>query len=134
MSRAVLVVDDILDWRDQVAGLIEDIYPKFKIATASSVAEAKNQLAQYEFDLAIIDIRLDESDENNTDGLTLMKFIRSHYARTQVIIITSYANLETVRRAMRPDQSGARPAVDYLEKSKFLTELLPRISAIMGEP
>jgi CheY-like chemotaxis protein len=134
MSKAVLVVDDVSDWRIMVAGLIEDIYPDCTVVTAASQAEAKKQLVQYSFDLAIIDIRLNESDKQNTEGLDLMEFIRSRYDQTQVLIITSYPNLETVKKALRPNQSGLRPAVDYLEKDKFHEELLPRISAILGEP
>jgi CheY-like chemotaxis protein len=63
-----------------------------------------------------------------------MEFIRSRYDQTQVLIITSYPNLETVKKALRPTQSGLSPAVDYLQKDKFTEELLPRISAILGEP
>jgi CheY-like chemotaxis protein len=91
-------------------------------------------LVQYRFDLAIIDIRLNESDKHNTEGLDLMEFIRSRYDQTQILIITSYPNLETVKKAMRPTHSGLAPAVDYLQKEKFNEELLPRISAILGEP
>ncbi len=133
MSHTILVVDDVSDWRDMLAGLIEDVYPKFKVVTASSIDEAKNQLTQHNFDLAILDVRLDESDESNTEGLVLMEFIRGHYTQLPVLIITGYPNLDTVRQAMRPGESGIRPAVDYLEKAKLNIELLPRISEILGE-
>lgn len=131
MSHTILIVDDASDWRGTLAGLIQDVYPKFKVVTAASMEEARAQLAAYDFDLAIVDIRLDDSDEGNTDGLLLAEFIRAHYPQTQAMIITGYANLDTVRRAMHPDQAGLRLAVDYVEKDKIQIELLPRLAALL---
>ena len=66
--------------------------------------------------------------------LILAKFIHSNYPQTQVLIITGYANLETVKRAMQPDQSGIRLVADYIQKENLHNDLLPRISAALGEP
>ncbi len=132
MLRKILIVDDALDWRDILAGLIGDFYPDYTVVTAGSIEEAKNKLAQATFDLAILDIRLDDSDEGNTEGLSLMEYIRQHHAHTPVFIITGYGNLETVERAMRPNEAGVRLAVDYIEKDKVHTDLLPRVSALLG--
>jgi DNA-binding NtrC family response regulator len=133
MSHTILVVDDAPDWRTILAGLIHDVHPEIQVITAASLDEAKALLAQHTFDLAIIDIRLDESDEENAEGLDLMEFICAHYPRTPSLVVTGYANLDTVRRAMHPDRSGARLAVDYIEKDKIHSELLPRLSAIVGK-
>ncbi len=132
MSHTILIVDDAPDWRAMLAGLVQDVFPAVQVVTAASMDEAKTQLTQDEFKLAIIDIRLDESDEGNIDGLTLAEFIRIHYPQTQALIITGYANLETVKQAMQPDQTGFRLVVDYVEKDKLNAELLPRISTILG--
>ena len=131
MPQTILIVDDALDWRDILAGLIGDVFPEIGVVTAASLAEAKTLLPKYDFALAIIDIRLDESDENNIDGLTLAEFIRDHSPQTKPLIITGYANLETVKRAMQPDENGVRLVVDYVEKEKLNEELLPQITAIL---
>jgi len=131
MSDTILIVDDAPDWRATLAGLIQDVHPELRVITASSMDEAKEQLGQQDFALAIIDVRLDESDEKNTDGLDLMEFISAHHAGTPCLVVTGYANLETVRRAMHPSASGTRPAVDYIEKDKIHNELLPRIASIL---
>ena len=133
MDHHILVVDDAPDWREMLAGLIADVYPMFTVITVASLEEAKRQLARYKFELAIIDIRLDESDEDNTDGLDLTEYIKVNYNEIRVLIITSYANLDTVKRALQPTPSGLRLAADYVEKDKLTYELLPRISAILGE-
>lgn len=132
MLRKILIVDDALDWRDIVAGLIRDFYPDYTIVTAGSIEDAKNRLAHHTFDLAILDIRLDDSDESNTEGLSLMEFIRQNHSHIPVFIITGYGNLETVERAMRPNEAGVRLAVDYIEKDKIHTDLLPHISVLLG--
>lgn len=133
MSHTILLVDDVQDWREMLSGLIRDVYTDIQVLTAASIDEAKTQLAQHNFDLAIVDIRLDESDENNTEGLELTTFIHKHHPHTQTLIITSYANLNTVRQAMQPNKAGIRLAKDYIEKDKLHTDLLPRIAAMLEE-
>ncbi|MEW5958144.1 MAG: response regulator [Chloroflexota bacterium] len=133
MSPIILIVDDAPDWRAMLAGLIGDVLPQIQVLTAASMEEARRQLTQHPIRLAIIDIRLDESDEDNIDGLTLAEFIRAHYPQTQALIITGYANLETVKRAMQPDETGARLVADYIQKENLHNELLPRLSAVLGE-
>ena len=133
MPRTILIVDDAPDWRDMLAGLIQEVFPEIEVVTASSLDEAKTALTRNDFQLAIIDIRLDDSDEANIDGLVLADFMRKQYPQTQALIITGYADLETVKRAMQPDVNGLRLAADYVEKNKLSAELLPRISAILGK-
>ena len=133
MSHTVLIVDDAPDWRDQLAGLIGDVFPDIQVVLASSIEEAKTCVSKNSFELAIIDIRLDDSDEDNIDGLVLADFIRKHYAQTQTLIITGYANLETVKQAMQPDETGFRLVSDYVQKDSIAAELLPRLSAILGK-
>jgi two-component system response regulator HydG len=132
MPRTILIVDDAPDWRDMLAGLIQEVFPEIEVITASSLDEAKTELTRNDFQLAIIDIRLDDSDEANIDGLVLADFMRKQYPQTQALIITGYADLETVKRAMQPDMNGLRMAADYVEKDKLSSELLPRISAVLG--
>jgi DNA-binding NtrC family response regulator len=131
MSHTILVVDDAADWRATLAGLIQDVYPDLAVMTAASSREALAHLAEGRFDLAIIDIRLDESDEQNIEGLELMEHILRYHPGTPALVITGYANLDTVRRAMHPDEMGVRAAVDYIEKDRIHFELLPRVSGIL---
>ena len=46
------------------------------------------------FHVAVLDVRLDESDEDNIDGLLLMEDIRRKWPTTAVIILTGYATVE----------------------------------------
>jgi DNA-binding NtrC family response regulator len=133
MTHTILIVDDAPDWRNMLAGLIGDVFSEIEIITASSMDEAKSCLDQHNFKLAIIDLRLDDSDEENVDGLELAEFIHTHYEQTQVLILTGYPSIETVKRAMQPDETGIRLAVDYIVKDNMNEELLTRISTILEE-
>ena len=133
MSNMILIVDDVLDWCAMLGGLITDVYPSAEVITATSLEEAKHSLARHCYALAIIDIRMDDSDEHNEDGLVLMDLIHTQCNHTSVIIVTGYGSMETVKRSMLPDVSGMRPAVDYIEKSAVHHELIRRVGEILNE-
>lgn len=133
MADTVLVVDDGPDWRNMLAGLLKDVYPKIEVLTAASVKEAVAHLTNHHCILAVIDIRLDESDEKNVDGLKLLEQIKTDFPTTQALIITGYSSLETVEKALQPNEAGVRLAIDYVEKAQIQTDLLPRISQILDQ-
>ena len=68
-SSKLLVVDDIKDWQITLSGVLRDI--GYIVATAGSMAEAIKLLENNKYDLALLDLRLDETDEDNVDGLKL---------------------------------------------------------------
>jgi CheY-like chemotaxis protein len=133
MSPSVLVVDDVKDWRNMLVGLIGDFYPQVAVSSAASAKEAKEHLENAHFDLAVIDIRLDELNEDNVDGLLLMEHIQSSHRSTQIIIVTGYPSIEAVKRSLHPGREGTRPAVDFIEKGKIHEDLLPRLKMLLDE-
>lgn len=84
----ILYLDDLADYRDQVGGLLrESGYEVECFADADSVREAMR--ARADFDLAVLDMRLDERDENNRDGLLFAFELRDTFHRQFPIIILS---------------------------------------------
>lgn len=112
----VLVVDDLPHWRQTLAGLLRD--EGFVVVTAPNQQEALTQLSQQRFAVAVLDVRLDETDENNREGLQLMYEIRERYPQTAIIILTGYADVEMVRAALEPDIERNAPAFGFLEKKE----------------
>lgn len=110
----ILVVDDLADWRQTLSGLLRD--EGFSVITAANQEEALSALAAQRFDVAVLDVRLDETDEKNRDGLYLMHTIRKQSPYTSIIILTGYADKDMVREALQPDEKGHSPAFDFLEK------------------
>lgn len=117
----VLIVDDLPDWRTTLSGLLR--VGGYNVQVASTMEEALSLLKQEYFHVAILDIRLDETDERNKDGLVLMHQINRKFPLTAIIILTGYADVKMVRDALQPDADGVSPAFSFLEKSEV--ELLP---------
>ena len=112
----VLVVDDLPDVRTTLSGLLSD--EGYEVRSASSRVEALQMLNAERFHIAVLDVRLDEADEDNQDGLLLMHEIREKDPNVAIIILTGYANVKMVREALQPDREGVSPAFGFLEKSE----------------
>jgi len=112
----VLVVDDLPHWRQTLAGLLRD--EGFVVVTAPNQQEALTQLSQQRFAVAVLDVRLDETDEKNREGLQLMYKIHKRSPQTVIIIMTGYADVEMVRAALEPDIERNAPAFGFLEKKE----------------
>jgi CheY-like chemotaxis protein len=122
-STPILVVDDIADVRNTISGILQD--EGYEVCPASSRAKALQLLDARLFSVAIIDVRLDEADEGNLDGLHLMREINYLSPETAIIILTGYGTKEMVREALRPDKDGFSSAYDFLDKSEDVYVELP---------
>ena len=116
----ILVVDDLPDWRTTISGLLVD--QGYKVQTASSIDGALQVLENGHFHIAVLDVRLDETNEDNRDGLRLMHIIKKRWQATEIIMLTGYANVSMAQDALNTDIEGKRFAYAFLEKTQ--TELL----------
>ncbi|TPW18765.1 MAG: response regulator receiver modulated diguanylate cyclase [Halothiobacillaceae bacterium] len=99
----ILVVDDEESLREIVSQLL--LEDGFDVATAASGEAALALSRARPFHLVLTDIRM-----GGMDGITLLQELKRVNQDTQVIIMTSYASLDTVIKAMRLG------AYDYLIK------------------
>ena len=113
----ILVVDDLPDVRKTLSGLLSD--EGYEVRSASSRTEALQLLDAEHFHVAVLDVRLDESDEGNQEGLLLMHEVRRKDPKIAIIILTGYANVEMVREALQPDSEGHSPAFGFLQKTEM---------------
>jgi DNA-binding NtrC family response regulator len=116
MTQRILVVDDLPDWRKTLGGLLTD--EGYAVDVAGSQEDALSLMKEKPFDLAVLDIRLDETDEENVEGLDLGTQIQERWPETGIIFITGYETQETVARAMQPDASGKSLAVNFVPKTE----------------
>jgi two-component system nitrogen regulation response regulator NtrX len=112
----ILIVEDFADWRELLSGLLQR--EGHQVEAVATLQEARDCLDQIsDLDLAILDIRLVETDETNEDGMRLLAEIRERQTFTRVIMITGHGTMESQRRAFREYQ-----AFDFFRKEQFDSE------------
>lgn len=92
----------------------------FVVRSSSSVSDAKRRLWEEAFDLVISDLRLPDSD-----GIDLLKWLKSTHPSLPLIMMTSYAEIQTAVQAMKLG------AADYIAKPLNPDELLGKIKELV---
>ena len=105
-KRRILIVDDHLDVRCALGWLIDSNSDLTACAAAESFDQARTIIEDQSFDLAIVDISL-----NDGSGLELTKLTRSRHPDMPVLIFSAHDDLLYVERALRWGAHG------YLVKS-----------------
>jgi DNA-binding NtrC family response regulator len=113
-SKNLLVVDDVNDWRIILKGLLEG--NGYNVDVASTMESALELLNQNVYNAALLDLRLDDSDEDNIDGLELAKIIKQRWPQIKTIIITGYGTSMVLKQAMDLNSEGVRLVADYIPK------------------
>jgi DNA-binding NtrC family response regulator len=113
MRGKILIVEDFADWRELLKGLLQR--EGHRVEAVGTLRDARDYINRTrDLDLAILDIRLVETDETNEDGMRLLGELREGRAFTQVIMITGHGTMETQRKAFREFQ-----AFDFFRKEQF---------------
>jgi DNA-binding NtrC family response regulator len=116
MRGKILIVEDFADWRELLMGLLQR--EGHHVEAVGTLQEGRDFIERTkDLDLAILDIRLVETDETNEDGMRLLSELREGHTFTQVIMITGHGTMETQRRAFRAFQ-----AFDFFRKEQFDSE------------
>jgi len=95
--KKALIVDDIPEYVDTMEVYLED---RFDVLTAQSLEEAKSVLKDNPIDLAIIDIRLNEEDPGNKEGIDLLKWLRERMPEAGVIVMSAYKEFDYAVEAL----------------------------------
>lgn len=88
----------------------------FEVKSVASVAEAKRRIEAGSCDLVLSDLRLPDGD-----GIELLKWVKEKYASLPVIMMTSYADIQTAVQAIKLG------AADYIAKPLNPEELWSKI-------
>jgi two-component system cell cycle sensor histidine kinase/response regulator CckA len=102
LRSKILVVDDELGPRESLRMLLK---PHYDVRTADNPHRGLSEIDGFRPDLAILDIKMPEMD-----GLELLKRIKGIDPSIEVVMITAYASLETVKQAL------SHGAFEYLIK------------------
>jgi PAS domain S-box-containing protein len=88
----ILVVDDELGPRESLRMILK---PKYEIATAESGDAALKLMESFHPDLIFMDIKMPQMD-----GIELLRRIKRRDPSIEIVMITAYASLETVKNAL----------------------------------
>lgn len=97
-NKKVLVVDDIEEYAMVMEMYISD---DIKTLTAGSINEAKEMFTKYgPFVLAVVDVRLNETDVSDASGMELLSWILDNHPQTEVIMMSAYKTIEYETEAL----------------------------------
>jgi len=119
-ARNLLIVEDMGDWRDQLASTLKR--DGYAITAVASYSEALGELRRRdcEYQLVIVDLRLSPNDENNRDGMLLLEDLAA--LKIPAIVVTGYGTAELARKAFRDYATLA-----FLEKKDLKLEKLRQV-------
>jgi two-component system nitrogen regulation response regulator NtrX len=117
MALEVLVIDDELDIRELVAGVLED--EGYQTRTAADSTAALAALGERRPSLVLLDVWLQGS---RLDGLELLDEIKARDPSLPVLVISGHGNIDTAVAAVR------RGAVDFIEKPFEAEKLLLHVA------
>ena len=95
MKKLLIVDDQILYLKSLELALKK----KFEVTTALSYNEAIEKLQQNP-DLALVDVRLDEDDEDNVDGLKILEWIKQSSLTISVFMMSAYREFSYAEQAL----------------------------------
>ena len=122
--HSILIVDDHSYARNLMREIVLKIFEHAKIAEAASLLEARNLIAQQNYNLALVDISLPDGS-----GIDLVKDIMNSDAQTYIVMATIYDDDQHLFDSLRAGANG------YLLKDLSQDELESQISGIIkGNP
>ena len=103
--KKILIVDDEKDIRFILNEILTE--SGYLVSTLGTIKEAENYISQNVFDLALLDVLL---DEKSRDGLYLLNLIKNKNKNLPVIMMSGHANIQIAVNSVKDG------AFEFLEK------------------
>jgi two-component system response regulator HydG len=115
--KNILIIEDVVTF----GLMLKTWFVKkgFEVRTSLNVADAKKEIESFQPNLIISDLRLPDGS-----GLDLLKWTKDKYPEIVIIMMTSYADIQTAVESIRAG------AYDYIEKPFNPEQLLEKINAL----
>ena len=94
--KTILIIDDQIMYLKSLEFALKRNY---NILTAVNFKETIDILKQ-EIDIALIDIRLDENDEKNIDGLKILEWIKINKPEIAAFVMSAYREFTYAEQAL----------------------------------
>ena len=120
--RTLLIVDDAAEY---VYSLRNALKSEFNIVCAFTLEEAKKKTDK-DIDIILADIRLDEANPDNQEGVLLLEWVKSNFPDKPVILMSAY--MADGGKALI-----AKGASAFMEKPVFLSELKEKLKVLSNK-
>lgn len=122
-SKVILLIDNNPEYLEVLTRLLE--FQGYKVLTSSTPFDAEKVIQNSIVHLIVTDLRaLDDTDFNDKSGLIFARTV----ARTiPKIIMTAYASYDAAVEALKSDEIGSPPAIEFISKSEGLDVLFEAI-------
>lgn len=117
-SRPILIVDDEKNIRLALSMALEQL--NVPVETAASGEEALEKVAQAEYELMLLDLRMP-----GVDGMEVLRQVSQRLPELKVIIITAYGSIDLAVEAMKLG------AVDFLQKPFDVSQVREMVRRIL---
>ncbi len=99
-SNAILIEDDVI-WGKIIIKIIASYCEKITYYRNKKEAHSMLTSSNSKFDLSIADIRLEENDYKNSDGLFILEELKKQERVSRPIVITNFPNDDYYKRVSK---------------------------------
>lgn len=99
-KKKILIIDDQTFYLNSLEVALKKI---FSVDTATNYSDAIKKLEETsgdEFDAALIDIRLDQNDDENIDGLKILEWIKMNKPQISAFVMSAYKEFSYAEQAL----------------------------------
>ena len=99
-KKKILIIDDQIFYLKSLEVALKKI---FSVDTATNYSDAIKKLEETsgdEFDAALIDIRLDQNDDENIDGLKILEWIKMNKPQISAFVMSAYKEFSYAEQAL----------------------------------
>jgi CheY-like chemotaxis protein len=114
----ILIVDDYPNWRKLLSEILLD--EGYTVAFAENSKFALDLIQRVNYDILILDIRLDDENKHDAEGFRFLRQIRKSNSDIKVVILTGYPDIDQKKIAL--EEYGA---AEYLSKTDNIEEFKP---------
>jgi ActR/RegA family two-component response regulator len=123
MDYRILVVEDDPDVLEVLVSAFDR--SGFYVDTATNVDQAISLMSARDYDILLTDKNLEDAQGEEEGGMRLLRYLRKEGNRTEAIMVTGHATIETAIEAMRLG------AFDYILKPFSIEKLKAKIERII---
>ncbi len=110
----ILIVDNLAQWREELVEILQR--QGYYAESTSTITETLERLNESFYHILVADIRMKETDQNNIDGMELLRGLEKSGLNeaTKVIMLSAFATREQIRSAFTEHK-----VMDFLSKDEF---------------